>query len=259
MGAFRQDPYLWVHLAGLALVPLCLDACLAGLASARQVMPMGIGIPLLVGLGVLPILWMQWQRPFYIFSLGVLTLRPAELTDTQRRLLVIFKTWPVRLLNLLGAVGTVGFLWWLYKLAPLTVTATPLLALPRIVGFAIAILAFLLCNLFIQVPLSVLGVLLTQARQVEQITPYALSNIPRDFTLVGLRTHRLLPAIAPWPPSPSAPETSVNLEAAVPDTTGRQPQQSQPSSPEAVQPHTPATEIPETSVYEEHDADDPWL
>ena len=63
----HRDPYLWIHLAGLATVPLWLDIGLAGLAVGDPVVAPGVELLTLALVGTLPILWMQLQRPFYIF------------------------------------------------------------------------------------------------------------------------------------------------------------------------------------------------
>jgi hypothetical protein len=39
MQPWRSDPYLWVHLAGLATVPLWIDLCLLGLAVGNPALP----------------------------------------------------------------------------------------------------------------------------------------------------------------------------------------------------------------------------
>ncbi|MEM9245882.1 MAG: low-complexity tail membrane protein, partial [Cyanobacteria bacterium P01_F01_bin.153] len=76
MTALRRDPHLWIHLAGLASVPLWLDLCLAGLAVGDPVVPPWLEMGLLGLIGSGPLLWMQWQRPFYPFSLLLFAIRP---------------------------------------------------------------------------------------------------------------------------------------------------------------------------------------
>ena len=87
----QQNRYLWVHLVGLAAVPLLLDICLAGLASAGPAFDYptagSFQFWAIALLGIVPTLWMQLARPFYIFSLPPLALKPSELTEEQRRLL----------------------------------------------------------------------------------------------------------------------------------------------------------------------------
>ena len=64
----QQNRYLWVHFAGLAFVPLLLDICLAGFASAGPALPFGGQFWAIALLGITPALAMQWLKPFYVFS-----------------------------------------------------------------------------------------------------------------------------------------------------------------------------------------------
>jgi hypothetical protein len=50
-------------------------------------------------------------------------------------------------------------------------------------------------NLFVQVPLSVLWVLLAQPITVADAVPYPVGSIARDFSIIGLRMQHLLPTI----------------------------------------------------------------
>ena len=76
MRSFWSDPYLWVHLAGLAAVPIFLEICLIGFAVGDPLLPGWLELLLVAAIGSAPILWMQWQRPFYIFSLVGVALQP---------------------------------------------------------------------------------------------------------------------------------------------------------------------------------------
>jgi hypothetical protein len=194
MGSFRQEPYLWVHLAGLATVPLWLDLCLVGLATGIPRVPPIIELALLVLLGSGPILWMQWRRPFSIFSLLVLVLPPDLLTEDQRRILRLFKSPTTKALSLLVPLGLTWTLLQLYRLAPIAASVTPLHT-GHTVGFLVALISFLACNLFIQVPLSVLRVLAVRPKRFALVDPYPVEEIPESFTMLGLRVNKILPEI----------------------------------------------------------------
>ena len=83
MRSFRLDPYLWVHLAGLAMLPVLFCGCLLGLAVGEPLLSVWVEMGFLVGLGVAPVLWMQLQSPFYIFSwsLWPCALRRCQMSD----------------------------------------------------------------------------------------------------------------------------------------------------------------------------------
>ncbi|NJN57990.1 MAG: low-complexity tail membrane protein, partial [Leptolyngbyaceae cyanobacterium SL_5_9] len=175
---------------------------------------------LVAAVGIAPVFWMQWQRPFYIFSLLAIALQPTQLSDEQRRLLRLFKTKEVRVLTAIAPVILTIALWQLYKLAPLAAEVTPFSG--RLVGLLVAAIAFLGCNLFLQVPFSVVRVLLAGEAELAATDPYLPEQIGRDFTVLGLRVKQILPAIAPPPPpiavadgSSSEPETGAAASTAI--------------------------------------------
>jgi len=193
MQPWRSDPYLWVHLAGLATVPLWIDLCLLGLAVGNPVLP-GLELAVITVLGGLLVLVMQLRQPFYIFSLPGLALRPAALQDDQRRLLTQFRRWRVRLGALL-----VPLVWVLVKLHPLAFLAreiTPFGDWGRLGGLAIAVLGFFLANLFLQVAVAVLQVLATSDRRMQTVVPYPVDKIAADFTWFGLVVGKILPILS---------------------------------------------------------------
>ncbi|MGF1514266.1 MAG: low-complexity tail membrane protein [Elainellaceae cyanobacterium] len=195
------DPYLWIHLAGLAAVPLWLELCFVGLALGEPLFPSALELGIITAFGALPILWMQWRAPFYIFSILVAALPPEQLSDAQRRLLPFFKGVVPRLLALAVAVGLVALLWQLDRVVPLAVPAALQWPLPqrRWFGLGMAAIAFLLVNLFTQVPVSVLRVMLVSERAVTNVAPYPIDKVAQEFTLLGLRVPRLLPRLASAP------------------------------------------------------------
>jgi hypothetical protein len=207
MRSFWSDPYLWVHLAGIAAVPLFLDLCLIGLATGEPLLPLWVELLLVGGIGILPVFWMQWQRPFSIFSLPLVALKPTRFTDDQRRIIHLFKSSLNRGLALLIAVGMAVLLWQLYQIAPLASPAPLFSSLSRGVGLLVAAIAFLGCNLFVQVPGSVLAVLLTSEAKFVTTEPYPTGQISRDFTLPGIRVLHLLPPLISEP-RPSATITA---------------------------------------------------
>ncbi|MFQ4137798.1 low-complexity tail membrane protein [Nodosilinea sp. PGN35] len=212
MAPWRCDPYLWVHLAGLATVPLWLDLCLLGLAVGNPTLP-ELELGVLIVLGVLPVLAMQLRQPFYIFSLPGLALRPGALQDDQRRLLSQFRRWRVRLGALLVPVPLVWVLLKLYPLAFLARELTPFGDWGRWEGVAIAALSFAMANLFLQIPVAVLQVLATPNRAMASVSPYPTATVAADFTWIGLPVGKILPDLAPRPTADlSAPPSAQGVE-----------------------------------------------
>ncbi|MBE9179170.1 low-complexity tail membrane protein [Oculatella sp. LEGE 06141] len=194
MRSFWIDPYLWVHLAGLAALPIFLEICFIGLAIGDPVLPVGLELALVAIAGIAPILWMQWQKPFCIFSLVALSLKPDQLTVEQRKLLRLFKTAEVRILAVGAAVVSAIVLWQLYRVAPIASDLVPASGW-RLTGLLLAAGAFLVSNLFLQVPVSVMRVLMVSEAQFAAADPYPPERIAKDFTLFGLKVRRILPPL----------------------------------------------------------------
>ncbi|NJR40239.1 MAG: low-complexity tail membrane protein [Leptolyngbyaceae cyanobacterium CSU_1_4] len=201
MRSFRSDPYLWVHLAGVAAVPIFLELCLLGLGMGRFLMPVWFELLFVGGVGILPILWMQWQQPFYIFSLLLFALRPAQLSEDQRKLLGLFQSPVHQFLSVGVAVLMAGVLWRFYEVAPI---ANGLLfpEATRGTGLLVAAIAFFFANLFLQVPASVLRVLLVREGIFAATVPYPVEQISAAFTVVGFRVEKILPPLVPSPSKP---------------------------------------------------------
>lgn len=190
---YHQDPYLWVHLIGLAAVPLWLDICLLGLAAGTPRLPVWTEMAFLIGVGVLPVLWMQLRKPFCIFCLVLLSLKPNRLSDERRQLLRVFQGLPVKIVAALVPLPLVWILWKLYLLAPIASGFTPFASSGRAVGLGVAAITFLLANLFVQVPASVGVALLYSPQAMSKLPPCPVEQVRRAFTLVGLPVNGILP------------------------------------------------------------------
>ncbi len=188
----QQNRYLWVHLVGLATVPLLLDICLAGLASARPAFDyaeaFGLQFWMVALVGIAPSLWMQVQRPFYIYSLPPLAVKPSALSERDRRCLTVLKSWQIKAL----AGVTAGFLIWLLaQLYAKLPQISPLME-PR-VGLVSAIAAFFFVCLFLQISVSVVRSLLIGQDTLQRVKPFEVSEISSSFLIPGLRVSKILP------------------------------------------------------------------
>lgn len=196
-----SEPFLWIHLAGLAALPITLELCLLGFAIGEPFLPMGLELLLVGAVGILPVLWMQLVRPFYIFSILVLAIKPEQLTIDQRRILQLFKTPTHQGIAIGGTLFLTALLWQVYQLAPIA-TAIPFLpSVGRSLGLLWAGVAFLLSTLFLQVPLSVIPVLLKSDQALAAIAPYPVEKLRQDFTIPGLQVNQILPTFVPDQPT----------------------------------------------------------
>ncbi|AFZ30117.1 hypothetical protein Glo7428_1556 [Gloeocapsa sp. PCC 7428] len=192
--SFRSEPMLWIHLSGLAVVPICLDVCLLGLAVGDPVLPIWLEVALVAAMGVVPVVWMQLQRPFYIFAVLAIALKQEKLTTQQRQILSLINTRINKVLTILAAVLLVTVLWQLYQIAPV-VALTLFPREWRILGLLLAGCSFAFANLFFQIPVSVMRVLVTSDAEFAAIKPYPQENIAPDFTILGLQVNQLLPKL----------------------------------------------------------------
>ncbi len=213
MRSFWAEPFLWIHLAGLAALPLTLELVWLGLAVGDPVLPVWLELILVAGVGIVPVLWMQLTRPFDIFSILVLAMKPERLTQEQRRLLSLFKTKTNPLLTIAATVFLLWVLWQIYRVAPIAAAVVPLPPGWRVVGLLAAGLGFLASNLFLQVPLSVALVLLSSEAEFAATEPYPIEKIPQSFTVPGVQVNQILPV---------ALTESAELTASSPQVSSRQ-------------------------------------
>lgn len=159
-------------------------------------LPVWLEMFLVAVAGIVPVLWMQWFRPFYIFSILVVAVKPQNLTSLQQRILTRFKTKLNQGIALFVAVLLAVILWQLYRLAPLAASVAPFPPSWRWAGLLLAASAFLASNLFLQVSASVMAVLLTPESEFAATKPHVLEKIRQDFTIAPWQVDRLLPALA---------------------------------------------------------------
>jgi hypothetical protein len=197
MKAFWSDPYLWIHLAGIAAVPFWLLLCLLGLAAGDPLLPSWFEILLIAIVGIAPVVWMQWEKPFCIYSLLAVSLKPNQLSEDQRRILSLFKARRNPIFIGIGAGVLFLLLKQIYGWAGLATSLTPV---PNHgLGLVLAIVSFLAANLFLQVPLSVLQVMLATDQEFTSATPYEVAAVSRDFLEVGLKVDQIVPSLSVEP------------------------------------------------------------
>ncbi|MBE9051642.1 low-complexity tail membrane protein [Nostocales cyanobacterium LEGE 11386] len=197
MTSFRSEPILWIHVAGLAMLPLFLLLCLLFLSVGEPLLPVWVELLLVASIGVIPLLWMQLHRPFYIFAILGVALKPENLTEQQRKILCLINTKLNRFLALVAAILLVGVLWQLYQVVPQVERLARFLPQWRSLGLLLAALAFFASNLFLQIPVSLARVLVTNDTEFAAIEPLSLEKIKQDFTILGVRVNQIVPQLFP--------------------------------------------------------------
>jgi hypothetical protein len=187
----RSNPYLWLHFTGIAAFPIFLLLTGLSLSLGDPVPFYWLELVIVGTIGILPAFLMQWLRPFYIYCLIIVSLNPLSLTEEQRKILPWFKTAKQRIIALLTAIAMLGVLWFIYQYSPLADSVTSKLPQWRILGLTAASLSFALTNLFIQVPMAVLGIFSVTPQKIEQTQPYPTEVIAANFSILGLKLRQI--------------------------------------------------------------------
>jgi len=217
----KRDPYLWVHLAGLAALPLCAELCLLGLAAGDPLLPGGWDWLLVGLLGTAPIVAMQWLRPFYPFSVLLVSLRADRLNETQQRILQRWAGWETKAIALVASLLVLWALQRLDQLSPLAAEIAPLDQ--RAIGLLVVWLGALLGSLLLTVALVSLWVLLTPQTAFSAIEPFPVGNVPGSFLRLSVRLTKVLPDLENAPVA--APAKAPEPESATPPETTNAPQE----------------------------------
>ena len=193
MRSFRSEPILWIHVAGLAILPILLGMCLLFLSVGKPVLPVWMELSLVGIIGIVPLLWMQLRRPFYIFAILGIALKPENLTEQQRKILCLTNTKLNHVLSVVVAILSIGILWQLYQISPQVINLVSFLPQWRSLGLVLAALTFLASNLFLQIPVSAARILVTNDTEFAALEPLSLEKIKQDFTIFGVRVNQILP------------------------------------------------------------------
>lgn len=242
MRPYRQEPYLWLHVVGLAALPLWALGIWLGVAAGQPWLPYGVEETLLVLLGVAPWLWMQWQRPFNPFAVLVVSLLPTVLTTEQRQWLRLLKSTKTRIVAVLALLPMIWLLGQCYQLAPLASSVTPI---PNHgLGLLVAAIAFSGANLFMQVALSMVALLLlTSEAQFAAASPYEPERIGVDFFRFGLQWRQILPTIE-RPPIPEPEIVPEPEPESMPEPAIAEPGAAEPITDEFAEPVSAAEDVP---------------
>ena len=187
----RSELFLWIHLGGIIIFPLLLAITLIGLAVGERYSYL-LELPLITASSILPILLMQLYRPFNIFSVLFVALKAESLTNNQKKILALFQRKGQKIANIIAAILMSLSLWLLYYFSPMVADLAHWLPQQRILGLAIAIVAFFGSNLFLQIPLNALQVLLANELTFAQVEQCTSDEIEHDFTSPGIKVSQML-------------------------------------------------------------------
>ncbi len=234
-------------------------------------LPVGLERLLVEAIGILPVVWMQAQKPFYIFSVLVVALPPDQLSLQRRQILGGTQLWQYRWITVgLVSVIMAWQLAWLYDVAPLF---APLVSWSnRGLGLLIAGVGFLSANLFLQIPAFAGMMLVLKPSHLDRLHPIPAEGLSQAFTIAGKPVSQLLdrltiqlPATADSTSNQPAEDETVPAEATAEDVgeatttseTATEPTANE--SPESPQIESTSVEekIESTSVEEKADVSPP--
>lgn len=177
----RREMMLWIHGAGMALVPLLILIAQIALSWGQPWPSLGLEGGLVVLGGWLPVVVLQWHRPLYPYMLLLWHTDPAQLSPAQRQGLGLWLRG--KMANLAVAMVFLPLLWGMYYLAPL-VPDLPGLPLPpwHGLGLVVAILALALAQGLLTMGLGAWRLLTTATTA---IAPLDDDAIAQGFTRWG--------------------------------------------------------------------------
>lgn len=78
MRSHWQEPFLWIHAAGILILPFWVGLTLIGLATGDPLLPVGVEQAWVAVVGIGPVFALQWRKPLDIFSLWVASVPPGR-------------------------------------------------------------------------------------------------------------------------------------------------------------------------------------
>ncbi|MGD1939197.1 MAG: low-complexity tail membrane protein [Cyanophyceae cyanobacterium] len=193
MATHRKDPFLLFHLAALTAVPVGLEACLLGFAAGDPLLPGSLDCLAVGILGAVPVLALQWFRPIYPFSVPLVSLRPASLSARQLRVLTVANGGGAKGIALTSAILGLFLLRLVYRWAPIAAEVTPFDS--RWAGLGVAIAAFLLTSLWLQMGLGAALALAMPGSMINGAEAFPVDEIDRSFFRWGIPLSRILPVL----------------------------------------------------------------
>ncbi|MBD2186832.1 low-complexity tail membrane protein [Pseudanabaena mucicola] len=193
----RNNPFIWSNIALLAAVPWLLALSMAGLAVGDPVFPAWFEILLLGAPAIAVVTWLQWQQPFFPFSLWFLAKPADSLSERERQVLSLVKQsrngWYTTGWIAASVAFVTGVIFCrIYLSAPLAQTIAPFPMGLRLFGIVWAEIFFFLSNVLLQAGISALRVKLTPESELANLSPFAVEKVKNSFTSIGWQSPQLL-------------------------------------------------------------------
>jgi len=210
------DPFIWIHVALLAAVPLTLVLSMIGLAVGDPVFP-GWLETLLLGLPPIGLtVWLQWQKPLSLFSLWFVHKSIESLNEDQRRILTMLKSYVTGWVAVVAGVFIYVIFRQMFITAPLAAGIIPFPSVLRLVGVLWAVVFLLISSILWQTGVAAVRILLVSETEFANTVPYEVDRIKSGFTILGNRSNKLLEFTAPKTAAKTSPKTSSKATPSTP-------------------------------------------
>jgi hypothetical protein len=185
-----------------------------GLAVGNPLLAPWLEMVLVAAAGILPVLWLQLRRPFSVYGLGVLALKPESLSEDQRRVLGRFHSTQHQVLAVAVAIAFAHLLAWLYRYSPIASDLAPFAPDQRLAGLLLAAVALLLANVFAQMAVAAASVLFSPEGAIATPPAVLPEHVRTRFTSIGLPVSHILPPLQWEKKTPAAIVTLPTSSAA---------------------------------------------
>jgi len=195
MTNFKLEPYLWLHFAGLAVIPFSLIGLWLSLSISSPFGLWWLDFLIVAILGIMPIFFLQLKKPLNIFSFLLLGIYPNLLEEKQRKILSLIKDKSQKIIQIITCLLSLIVLFILYYFAPVASFLTSNFPQNRI--FAIILASFFLgiTIFFAQIVMIILRIFLISQANFNQILPYPVERIYIDFLTPPFLVKKILPNI----------------------------------------------------------------
>lgn len=195
MTNFKLEPFLWLHFAGLAVIPFTLEGLWLSLSLSSPFPFWWLDFLIVAGLGIIPVFFLQFKHPLNIFSFLFLALSPNLLTEEQRKILTLIKDKNQRIVQIITAIISLIILWGLYNVAPVATLVTNNFPQNRILGIILASFFLGITLFFAQVVMGIFRIFLTSQDKFNHTEPYSMERVYVDFLTPPFFVKKIIPSL----------------------------------------------------------------
>ncbi len=155
--------YLLSQALLLAFIPFGLGLVAVGLGTSVPLLPVELELVIVGLVGLVPVFWLQWHQPLYVFCNGLQALEPSGLDANAQNLLAQSQNREQRLLAILLVLLFLGVMQQIDQVSPLFAGLSPVNPAAsggRVIGLVIASVGLATAHAAAQVGLNAVRVAL---------------------------------------------------------------------------------------------------